>query len=123
MLINVPLQDRKGDFVITSRENVKNRSAIDERTLKWTLDQDLSVALYFFVYIHECNNNMVNSTRKMKYKRGDKNFHDICKNSLMQSGYGIEWLCRWDMDIVYLLSFVLGVIFLVMLCHRPKKVG
>ena len=83
MLINVPLQDRKGDFVITSRENVKNRSAIDERTLKWTLDQDLSVALYFFVYIHECNNNIANSTRKMKYKGGYKNFHHVC-NILFQ---------------------------------------
>ena len=83
MLINVPLQHRKGDFVITSRENVKNRSAIDERTLKWTLDQDLSVALYFFVYIHECNNNIANSTRTMKYKGGDKIFHHIC-NILFQ---------------------------------------
>ena len=41
----------------------------------------------------------------------------------MQSGYGIEWLCRWDMDIVYFLSIAFGAIFLVTLCHRPKKVS
>ena len=103
MLINVPLQDRKGDFVITSRENVKNRSAIDERTLKWTLDQDLSVALYFFVYIHECNNNIANSTRTMKYKGGDKIFHHIC-NILFQLKSG-----RFDSHANFIANIIIVI--------------
>ena len=40
----------KGDLEKTG-ENVKKQSNMDERTLKWTLDQDLSAG---FLFPHAC---------------------------------------------------------------------
>ena len=37
-------------------------------------------------------------------------------------GYGLKWLCGWNFNIFYWLAVAFGVVFIIILCHIPRKV-
>ena len=47
----------------------------------------------------------------------------IYESLFLYLGYGITWLCRWNIDIFFLLAAIFGVVFPIILCYRPKKVS
>ena len=43
--------------------------------------------------------------------------------SFSYPGYGIQWLCQWDIEIFYLIYTICGVFVLLIICYRPTKVS
>ena len=54
------------------------------------------------------------------YSYIEMNFHSLY--IFLLPGYGLKWLCGWNFNIFYWIAATFGVVFIMILCHIPRKV-
>ena len=54
------------------------------------------------------------------YSYIEMNFHSLY--IFLLPGYGLKWLCGWNFNIFYWIAATFGVVFIIILCHIPRKV-